>query len=111
MQQDAGHITSQCYGSRSSHINEARSASRLSESGSNSYPDPDHGFFYENEKYFGIKNRPTKDIQDKGEDSSPTENSSNMYSGRGKFMPLPLKSKILETPGSLVTDGIKMFPL
>jgi hypothetical protein len=27
-----------------------------------------------------------------------------MYSGRGKFMPLPLKSKILETPGSLVTD-------
>ncbi len=34
-----------------------------------------------------------------------------MYSGRGKFMPLPLKSKILETPGSLVTDDIKMFPL
>jgi hypothetical protein len=33
------------------------------------------------------------------------------YSGRGKFMPLPLKSKILETPGTLVTDGIKMFPL
>ncbi len=33
------------------------------------------------------------------------------YSGRGKFMPLPLKSKILETPGSLVTDDIKMFPL
>ena len=32
------------------------------------------------------------------------------YSGRGKFMPLPLKSKILETPGSLVTDDIKMFP-
>jgi hypothetical protein len=26
-------------------------------------------------------------------------------------MPLPLKSKILETPGSLVTDDIKMFPL
>ncbi len=34
-----------------------------------------------------------------------------LYSGRGKFMPLPLKSKILETPGSLVTDDIKMFPL
>ncbi len=33
------------------------------------------------------------------------------YSGRRKFMPLPLKSKILETPGSLVTDDIKMFPL
>jgi hypothetical protein len=33
------------------------------------------------------------------------------YSGRGKFMPLPLKSKILETPGSLVTDDFKMFPL
>ncbi len=33
------------------------------------------------------------------------------YSGRGKFMPLPLKSKILETPGSSVTDDIKMFPL
>jgi hypothetical protein len=24
----------------------------------------------------------------------------SLYSGRGKFMPLPLKSKILETPGS-----------
>jgi hypothetical protein len=34
-----------------------------------------------------------------------------MYSGRGKFMPLPLKSKILETPGFLVTDYIKLFPL
>ncbi len=34
-----------------------------------------------------------------------------IYSGRGKFMPLPLKSKILETLGSLVTDDIKMFPL
>ncbi len=34
-----------------------------------------------------------------------------LYSGRGKFMPLPLKSKILEIPGSLVTDDIKMFPL
>ncbi len=34
-----------------------------------------------------------------------------IYSGRGKFMPLPLKSKILETPGSLVTDDTKMFPL
>jgi hypothetical protein len=33
------------------------------------------------------------------------------YSGRGKFMPLPLKSKILETPGFLVKDYIKMFPL
>ena len=33
------------------------------------------------------------------------------YSGRGKFMPLPLKSKILETSGFLVTDYIKMFPL
>jgi hypothetical protein len=33
------------------------------------------------------------------------------YRGRGKFMPLPLKSKILETPGFLVTDYIKMFPL
>ncbi len=33
------------------------------------------------------------------------------YSGRGKFMPLPLKSKILETPGSLATDDIKMFLL
>jgi len=33
------------------------------------------------------------------------------YSGRGKFMPLPLKSKIIETPGFLVTDYIKMFPL
>jgi hypothetical protein len=33
------------------------------------------------------------------------------YSGRGKFMPLPLKSKILETPRSLVTDDIKMLPL
>ncbi len=32
---------------------------------------------------------------------------SEAYSGRGKFMPLPLKSKILETPGSLVTDDIK----
>jgi hypothetical protein len=32
------------------------------------------------------------------------------YSGRGKFMPLPLKSKILETPGPSVTDDIKMFP-
>jgi hypothetical protein len=28
----------------------------------------------------------------------------SLYSGRGKFMPLPLKSKILETPGTLVTD-------
>ncbi len=35
----------------------------------------------------------------------------NRYSGRGKFMPLPLKSKILETPRSLVTDDMKMFPL
>jgi hypothetical protein len=35
----------------------------------------------------------------------------NMYSGRGKFMPLPLKSKILETPGSLATDDTKMFPI
>ncbi len=26
-------------------------------------------------------------------------------------MPLPLKTKLLETPGSLVTDDIKMFPL
>ncbi len=34
-----------------------------------------------------------------------------LYSGRGKFMPLLLESKILETPGSLVTDDIKMFPL
>jgi hypothetical protein len=34
-----------------------------------------------------------------------------LYSGRGKFMPLPPKSKILETPGFLVTDYIKMFPL
>ncbi len=34
-----------------------------------------------------------------------------LYSGRGKFMPLPLKSKILETPGSLVTDDSRMFPL
>ncbi len=33
------------------------------------------------------------------------------YSGHGEFMPLPLKSKILETPGFLVTDYIKMFPL
>ncbi len=33
------------------------------------------------------------------------------YSGRGKFMPLPMKSKILETPGSLVTDDIKVFPI
>jgi hypothetical protein len=33
------------------------------------------------------------------------------YSGRGKFMPLPRKIKILETPGFLVTDYIKMFPL
>ncbi len=33
------------------------------------------------------------------------------YNGRGKFMPLPLKIKILETPGSLVTDDIKMLPL
>ncbi len=33
------------------------------------------------------------------------------YSGRGKFMPMPLKSKILETPGFLVTDYIKMFSL
>jgi hypothetical protein len=31
------------------------------------------------------------------------------YSGRGMFMPLPLKSKILETPGFLVTDYIKCF--
>jgi hypothetical protein len=36
---------------------------------------------------------------------------SAVYSGRGKFMPLPLKSKILETPGSLVTDDTKMFTL
>ena len=35
----------------------------------------------------------------------------HIYSGRGKFMPLPLKSKILETPGSLATDDIKMFSL
>jgi hypothetical protein len=35
----------------------------------------------------------------------------SIYSGRGKFMPLPLKSKILETPGSLATDDIKMFLL
>ena len=35
----------------------------------------------------------------------------HQYSGRGKFMPLSLKSKILETPGFLVTDYIKMFPL
>ncbi len=33
------------------------------------------------------------------------------YSERGKFMLLPLKTKLLETPGSLVTDDIKMFPL
>ncbi len=31
--------------------------------------------------------------------------------GAESFMPLPLKSKILETPGFLVTDYIKMFPL
>ncbi len=31
--------------------------------------------------------------------------------GRGKFLPLPLKRKILETPRSLVTDDIKMFTL
>ncbi len=31
------------------------------------------------------------------------------YSGRGKFMPLPLKRKILETTGSLVTDELKYF--
>ena len=37
--------------------------------------------------------------------------SRHLYSGRGKFMPLPLKSKILETPGSLATDDIKMFLL
>ncbi len=30
---------------------------------------------------------------------------------RKVYMPLPLKSKILETPGSLVTDDTKMFPL
>ncbi len=35
----------------------------------------------------------------------------HLYSGRGKFMPLPLKSKILETPGSLPTDDIKIFLL
>ncbi len=34
-----------------------------------------------------------------------------IYSGRGKFMPLSLKSKILETPGFLVTDYITMFLL
>ncbi len=34
-----------------------------------------------------------------------------IYSGRGKFMPLPLKCKILETPRSLATDDIKMFLL
>ncbi len=34
-----------------------------------------------------------------------------IYSWHGKFMPLPLKSKILETPESLVTDDIKVFPL
>ena len=34
-----------------------------------------------------------------------------IYSGRGEFMPLPLKSKILATPGSLATDDIKMFLL
>jgi hypothetical protein len=33
------------------------------------------------------------------------------YSGRGKLMPLPLIRKILETPGSLVTEDIKMFSL
>ncbi len=33
------------------------------------------------------------------------------YSGLGKFIPLPLKSKILETPRSLVTEDIKMFPI
>jgi hypothetical protein len=37
--------------------------------------------------------------------------SDKIYSGRGKFMPLPLKSKILKTPGSLATDDIKMFLL
>jgi hypothetical protein len=31
------------------------------------------------------------------------------YSGRGKFMPLSLKSKILETPGFLVTDYLRCF--
>jgi hypothetical protein len=31
-----------------------------------------------------------------------------VYSGRGKFMPLPLKSEILETPGFLVTNYIKI---
>jgi hypothetical protein len=39
------------------------------------------------------------------------EGFSLLYSGRRKFMLLPLKSKILETPGSSVTDDIKMFPL
>jgi len=49
-----------------------------------------------------------------GESGENTKNAGEhgrLYSGRGKFMPLPLKSKILETPGSLVTDEIKMFPL
>ncbi len=35
----------------------------------------------------------------------------SLYSGHRKFMLLPQKSKILETPGSLVTDDIKIFPL
>jgi hypothetical protein len=39
------------------------------------------------------------------------KSSESCYSGRGKFMPLPLKSKLLENPGSLVPDDIKMFPL
>ncbi len=48
--------------------------------------------------------------------SSPSEQGCgsgwiSIYSGRGKFMTLPLKSKLLETPGSLVTDDSKMFPL
>jgi hypothetical protein len=48
-------------------------------------------------------------------DPAPDQSYANLrplvYSGRGKFMPLPLKSKILETPGSLATDDIKMFLL
>jgi hypothetical protein len=56
-------------------------------------------------------------LQDPTLDPDPDPEKINMdpkpclYSGRGKFMPLPLKSKILETPGFVVTDYIKMFPL
>ncbi len=51
------------------------------------------------------------DVEMKYTETQKYPKTCHIYSGREKFMPLPLKSKILETPGSLVTDDTKMFPL